>query len=249
MSENSTPRLQVKGVSKRFGALQALSNISFEVGRGEVLALLGDNGAGKSTMIKIISGSHQPDDGELLFDGKRVQVHNPHEAKDLGIETVYQDLSLCPNMDVVANFFMGRELTRNFLGFKVLREKEMEDFTRQSLADIGSNIPDLRKRVEYLSGGQRQAIELARFVAWGGKLVMLDEPFAALGVEQTKRGLQLIETVRKKGISIIVITHNIAHAFQVADRIIVFRQGQVVGIKNRKATNPDEVVNLITGDL
>lgn len=249
MSNNGTPVLQIKGVSKRFGALQALSNISFEVGRGEVLALLGDNGAGKSTMVKVISGSYRADSGEVLFEGKPVHLNNPHEAKELGIETVYQDLSLCPNMDTVANFFMGRELTRNIMGFKVLREKEMEVFTRKSLADIGSNIPDLRKQVEYLSGGQRQAIELARFVAWGGKLVMLDEPFAALGVEQTRRGLDLVNKVKAKGISIIVITHNIAHAFQVADRVIVFRQGQVVDTKKRSETTPDEIINLITGDL
>ena len=246
---NTTPVLQVKGVSKNFGALQALKNISFEVGKGEVLALVGDNGAGKSTMVKVISGTYVADTGDVVFEGEVMHLSNPHEAKELGIETVYQDLSLCPNMDVVANFFMGRELTRNILGFRILREKEMERFTRQALEDIGSNIPNLRKQVEYLSGGQRQAIELARFVAWGGKLVMLDEPFAALGVEQTRRGLELIENVREKGISIIVITHNIAHAFRVADRIIVFRQGEIVATKKREETNPDEIVNLITGDL
>jgi len=177
-----------------------------------------------------------------------VRIHGPADAKRLGIETVYQDLSLCPNVDVVANFFMGRELYRNALGFKVLREREMQVRTEQSLARIGAKIPSVRRNVELLSGGQRQAIELCRFVTWGGKLALLDEPFAALGVEQTARGLELIERVKAEGISIVVITHNISHAMQVADRIVVLRLGRVVGNLERRAATTDEIVALITGD-
>ena len=153
----------------------------------------------------------------------------PADAKALGIETVYQDLSLCPNVDTVANFFMGRELHRNLLGFRFLRERAMQAETERALADIGTRIPSVRTTVEHLSGGQRQAIELCRFVHWGGRLVLLDEPFAALGVQQTRRGLELIEEIRRRGVAIVVITHNVLHAFQVADRIVVLRHGRVAG--------------------
>ena len=185
--------MQVDGLSKRFGPVVALDEVSFEVRRGEVVGLLGDNGAGKSTLIKIISGSLAPSAGRIRFDGREVAFASPAEAKALGIETVYQDLSLCPNVDTVANFFMGRELHRNVLGLKFLRERAMQAETERALADIGTSIPSVRTTVEHLSGGQRQAIELCRFVHWGGRLVLLDEPFAALGVQQTRRGLELIE--------------------------------------------------------
>ena len=157
----------------------------------------------------------------------------PADAKAAGIETVYQDLSLCPNMDVVANFFMGRELVRRFAGLGWLREREMEAETGQALHNLGSRVPSLRARVDTLSGGQRQAIELARFVHWGGRLVLLDEPFAALGVTQTRRGLELIEQVKRRGVAVIVITHNVLHALEVADRMVVLHQGRVAGVRTR----------------
>ena len=185
-------------------------------------------------LIKIISGSEYADTGALQFEGTERRFASPHEAKQVGIETVYQDLSLCPNVDVVANFFMGREWTRNILGVHVLRERDMLKETAKALDEVGTTIHDLRARVETLSGGQRQAIELSRFVHWGGKLVLLDEPFAALGVAQTRRGLELIDRVKAKGIAVIVITHNMLHAFQVADRLIVLRQGRVVGAVNKE---------------
>lgn len=241
-------RLRVEGVTKRFGAVLALDDVGFTVRRGEVVALLGDNGAGKSTLIKVIAGTCIPDQGAIWFDGEPARIHSPADAKRLGIETVYQDLSLCPNVDVVANFFMGRELYRNALGFKVLREREMHARTEQSLARIGAKIPSVRRNVELLSGGQRQAIELCRFVTWGGKLALLDEPFAALGVEQTAKGLDLIERVKAEGVSIVVITHNISHAMQVADRLVVMRLGRVVGDIERQAATTDQIVTLITGD-
>ncbi len=246
---NDGTLLRLEGIRRSFGAVEALAGVDLTVDRGEIVALLGDNGAGKSTLVKIISGGLHPDAGRIVFEGAPRQFATPAEAKAAGIETVYQDLSLCTNVDVVANFFMGRELSRRILGIPVLMEREMEAITAKALADAGTRIPSLRTRVEHLSGGQRQAIELNRFVHWGGKLVLLDEPFAALGVEQTRRGLQMIKTVAARGIGVVVITHIMTQAFQVADRMVVMRQGRVVGDLQRSATSPDEVVALITGDL
>ena len=242
------PVLAVEQVSRSFGAVEALRDVSFAVNAGEVVALLGDNGAGKSTLVKIISGTIQPDSGRLLFEGQPVTIDSPATAKGLGIETVYQDLSICPNMDVVANFFMGRELYRNVLGLKVLRDRAMREETERTLREIGTQIPSVFTTMQHLSGGQRQAVELCRFVHWGGKLVLLDEPFAALGVRQTHRGLEMIEQVKARGVAVIVITHNMLHAFQVADRIVVLRQGKVAGIRAVDETTTDEVVTLITGE-
>jgi D-xylose transport system ATP-binding protein len=246
---SAEPLLRVEGLSKRFGPVVALDQVSFEVRAGEVLGLLGDNGAGKSTLIKILSGTLEPSAGRIWFDGRSVTLESPAEAKALGIETVYQDLSLCPNVDTVANFFMGRELCRNVAGFRFLRERAMQAETERALADIGTEIPSVRTAVEHLSGGQRQAIELCRFVHWGGRLVLLDEPFAALGVAQTRRGLELVEEIKRRGVAIVVITHNILHAFQVADRIVVLRHGRVTGERTVRSTSPEEIVSLITGEL
>ena len=247
--QSTAPLLRLEGISKNFGAIEALRDVSFSVDRGEVVALLGDNGAGKSTLVKIIAGGMPASGGRIILDGVERHFASPFEAKEAGIETVYQDLSLCTNVDVVANFFMGRELTRRVLGIPILREREMQAETAKALAAGGTSIPSLRVRVEHLSGGQRQAIELNRFVHWGGKLVMLDEPFAALGVEQTRRGLDMVERVRAQGIGLIMITHVMAQAFQVADRIVVLRHGRVAGDVATDATSPDEVVRMITGDI
>ncbi|MCX5513330.1 sugar ABC transporter ATP-binding protein [Kaistia algarum] len=247
MSEPS-PLLRLEGIRKNFGAIEALRGISFDIGRGEVVALLGDNGAGKSTLVKIISGGLEPSEGRLIYEDKEVSFASPAEAKAAGIETVYQDLSLCTNVDVVANFFMGREIVKRFLGIPILQEKEMEAATAKAIADAGTKIPSLRTNVEHLSGGQRQAIELNRFVHWGGKLVLLDEPFAALGVEQTRRGLEMIKKIASQGIGVVIITHIMAQAFQVADRIVVIRQGVVAGDVRADDTTADEVVQMITGE-
>ncbi|MDQ3560174.1 MAG: ATP-binding cassette domain-containing protein [Pseudomonadota bacterium] len=246
---NGAMLLQLTDITKHFGAIAALRGVTFGCNRGEVVALLGDNGAGKSTLVKIIAGGLQPSSGTLVFDGEERRFSSPVEAKAAGIETVYQDLSLCTNVDVVANFFMGRELTRSILGIPILREREMEAETARALAAGGTRIPSLRTNVEHLSGGQRQAIELNRFVHWGGKLVMLDEPFAALGVEQTRRGLDMVDRVRAQGIGVILITHVMAQAFQVADRIVVLRHGVVAGDVATGSTSPEEVVRMITGDI
>ncbi len=246
--DRAEPLLRVDRISKRFGSIKALEDISLDAHAGEVVALLGDNGAGKSTLIKIISGNLHADAGEFYFDGGLAHFATPHDAKEAGIETVYQDLSLCTNVDVVANFFMGREWARNVLGFRVLRERDMLEETRRAMGNVGIEIPDMRVDVENLSGGQRQAIELSRFVHWGGKLVLLDEPFAALGVEQTRRGLDLVNRVKAQGIAVIVITHNMLHAFTVADRVVVLRHGRVVGVRVAEETTPEEIVALITGE-
>ncbi|WP_374332102.1 ATP-binding cassette domain-containing protein [Aestuariivirga sp.] len=241
--------LELDDIKMNFGAIEALKGVSFTVGRGEVVALLGDNGAGKSTLVKIISGGLKASAGRMVFDGAERFFPTPAEAKAQGIETVYQDLSLCTNVDVVGNFFMGREIVKKWLGFiPVLQEKEMEEVVAQALKNAGTRIPSLRTNVENLSGGQRQAIELNRFTHWGGKLVLLDEPFAALGVEQTRRGLDLIKRIAAQGIGVIVITHIMQQAFQVADRIVVIRQGRVAGDVPTSETSPDKVVGLITGE-
>jgi D-xylose transport system ATP-binding protein len=247
--ERRVPLLAIEAVSKHFGAVTALDAVSFEVDRGEVVALLGDNGAGKSTLVKIISGAHPPSSGRILLDGRPVHFATPADAKAAGIETVYQDLSLCMNVDTVANFFMGRELTTRRLGIPFLDERTMQAVTEQALRDIGTHIPSVRTNVEHLSGGQRQAIELCRFVHWGGRLVLLDEPFAALGVEQTRRGLELIGRIKAQGVAVIVITHNVLHAFHVADRIVVLRHGRVTGRRDIRGTTAEEIVALITGEL
>ena len=239
--------LVLDDIKKNFGAIEALKGISFSIGKGEVVALLGDNGAGKSTLVKIISGGLQPSSGRMLLEGRDFQAKTPAEAKAAGIETVYQDLSLCTNVDVVANFFMGREIVRKVAGIPFLDERAMETVVEKALANAGTRIPSLRTKVEHLSGGQRQAIELNRFVHWGGKLVLLDEPFAALGVEQTRRGLDMIRHVASQGIGVVIITHIMQQAFQVADRIVVIRHGVVAGDVERSKTSPDAIIEMITG--
>jgi D-xylose transport system ATP-binding protein len=242
------PLLRLEHITRSFGAIQALRDISFEMARGEVVALLGDNGAGKSTLVKIISGGLEPSSGKVVYDGAERHFTSPADGKAAGIETVYQDLSLCTNVDVVANFFMGREIVKKYLGVPVLQEKAMEEVVAKAMAAAGTKIPSLRTNVEHLSGGQRQAIELNRFVHWGGKLVLLDEPFAALGVEQTRRGLDLIRRIADQGIGVVFITHIMSQAFQVADRMVVIRQGTVAGDVRTAETSPDEIVQLITGE-
>jgi D-xylose transport system ATP-binding protein len=243
------PLLELRNIRKSFGAIEALRDVSFSVDRGEVVALLGDNGAGKSTLVKMISGGLAPTSGEIMFDGSARTFPSPLEAKQAGIETVYQDLSLCTNVDVVANFFMGREITKKVLGIRVLDEAEMTRQTGEALARAGTKIPSLKVKVEHLSGGQRQAIELNRFVHFGGKLVLLDEPFAALGVEQTRRGLDMVRRVSAQGIGVIIITHIMQQAFMVADRIVVLRHGIVAGDRPTSETTQSEVVGMITGEI
>lgn len=237
------PILLLEHINKRFGAVRALSDMTFEAYLGEVVALVGDNGAGKSTLIKIISGAYRPDSGRYVFDGREVTVTSPKDATDLGIQTVYQDLALCDNLDVVANMYLGREES----GGGVLDEVDMERNALRYVRDLHVRIPSVRTRIAALSGGQRQSVAVARAVMWNSKVVLLDEPTAALGVEQTQQVKDLIRRLRENGLAVVVISHNLADVFDVADRIIVMRLGTRVATYQATTTNQNEVVASITG--
>jgi len=239
------PLLQLRGISKAFGAVQALSNVDFEVYPGEVVALVGDNGAGKSTLIKVMAGIYIPDSGEVWFEGRHVPVHGPRDSATLGIATVYQDLALCDNLDVVANLYLGREEVAR--PAQLISEERMEFRAREVLKSLDVKIPNPRDPVAALSGGQRQSVAVARSVMWKAKVVILDEPTAALGVQQTKQVLELVLRLRNQGIGVIVISHNLANVFEVADRIIVLRLGRRVGTFNRAESSEESVVGAITG--
>jgi D-xylose transport system ATP-binding protein len=242
--QTAPPLLECKGVSKSFGAVQALYRVDFEVRRGEVMALVGDNGAGKSTLIKCVVGIHAFDDGEVRFEGVPVSIHGPRDAASLGIEVVYQDLALADNLDVVANMFLGRERVHNVL---VLDESSMERASREALDSLSvTTLASVRQRVAGLSGGQRQAVAVAKSVMWDSKLVILDEPTAALGVAQTRQVLDLVRRLAEKDLGVVVISHNLHDIFEVADRITVLRLGQRSAMFNRVDTTQQEVVHAIT---
>ena len=238
------PRLRLRGISKSFGAVRALSKVDFEVYAGEVVGLVGDNGAGKSTLIKVISGVAPADEGEIFVEGQKVSIANPQAAARLGIETVYQDLALCDNLDVVANLFLGRE-ERSFL--RSLDEIDMEKQGLSILQSLEVKIPSVRATVAMLSGGQRQSIAVAKSILRQAKVVLLDEPTAALGVVQTRQVLHLIRRLRDQGLAVVVISHNLADVFEVVDRVIVLRLGKRVGTFDIKITTPEQVVAAITG--
>ena len=248
-SDQNTPTLKVVNVSKSFGKVQALRNVNLEIHPGEVLGLLGDNGAGKSTLIKIIAGNFYADEGEVFLEGKKIKFDSPAEARKAGIETVYQNSEICENASVVANFFIGRELCGKVPGFRVLRERPMHKETEKVLSDIGVDVHSVKSKMGFLSGGERQAIVLGRFFHLGGKIALLDEPFAALGVAESRKGLRLIREVSERGLPIILITHNIEHAFEVSSRFVVLRHGEVVGQGNIKDVTADDVVYMITGAI
>jgi ABC-type sugar transport system ATPase subunit len=241
-----TPLLELRNITKSFGSVQALTDVDFEVGAGEVMALVGDNGAGKSTLVKCIAGTHTPDSGQTFFDGREVHIHTPKDASRLGIEVVYQDLALCDNLDVVQNMFLGRETNR----FQVLNEAPMEQQTSDTLKSLAvTTISSIRQPVATLSGGQRQSVAVARAVMWNGKLVILDEPTAALGVAQTEQVLELVRRLGQQGIGVILISHNLHDVFETADRITVLRLGRSVGVFDRRATTQQEVVEAITSGV
>ena len=235
--------LQLQGITKAYGSVQALDDVDFEVRAGEVMALVGDNGAGKSTLVKCIAGTHSADSGRILFEGNEVQIHGPKDAARLGIEVVYQDLALCDNLDVVQNMFLGREVNR----FQVLNEAPMEQQTAKTLKSLAvTTISSIRQPVATLSGGQRQSVAVARAVMWNGKLVILDEPTAALGVAQTEQVLELVRRLGQQGIGVILISHNLHDVFETADRITVLRLGRTVGVFDRRSTTQQAVVEAIT---
>lgn len=246
--DDKLPRLQLKQISKSFGGVHALKHVDFEVYDGEVVGLVGDNGAGKSTLIKTMSGAYIPDAGEIWIDNQSVSIQSPQDATRLGIETVYQDLALCDNLDVVANLWLGREAYRNVIpGFRVLDETEMERRTLDVLKTLDVKIPSVRSAVASLSGGQRQCIAVAKTILRQPKVVLLDEPTAALGVAQTRQVLNLILRLKEQGQAVVVISHNLHDVFEVTDRIIVMRLGERVRTFITQDTTREAVVAAITG--
>jgi D-xylose transport system ATP-binding protein len=241
---STSPILELRKVSKSFGAVQALFEVDFHVAAGEVMALVGDNGAGKSTLIKCIAGIHPIDDGEVLFEGSPVNIHGPKDASALGIEVVYQDLALADNLDVVQNMYLGREELGTL---RRLDETAMEKRASETLKGLSvTTIRSVRQTVAGLSGGQRQSVAVAKAVMWNSRVVILDEPTAALGVAQTKQVLELVARLGEQGLAVVLISHNLHDIFQVADSITVLRLGQNVKEFKRRETNQQEVVEAIT---
>jgi D-xylose transport system ATP-binding protein len=241
---SDTPVLELRGVSKAFGAVQALYEVDFHVSAGEVMALVGDNGAGKSTLIKCIAGIHPIDSGQILFDGEPVSIHGPKDAARLGIEVVYQDLALCDNLDVVQNMYLGRE---DVDGLHRLDETAMEARAKETLAGLSvTTLRSVRQTVAGLSGGQRQSVAVAKAVMWNSKVVILDEPTAALGVAQTRQVLELVKRLGQQGLAVILISHNLHDVFEAADSVTVLRLGQNVQEYKVSETNQQQVVEAIT---
>jgi D-xylose transport system ATP-binding protein len=244
---SDTPLLEIRDLSKTFGSVQALTDVDFEVRIGEVMALVGDNGAGKSTLIKCIAGIHGYESGQIFFGGEEVHIHGPKDSAKLGIEVVYQDLALCDNLDVVQNMYLGRE-ARDIL-FR-LNEPVMEQQTVETLKGLRvTTIRSIRQAVATLSGGQRQSVAVARAVMWNSKLVILDEPTAALGVAQTEQVLELVRRLADQGLAVVLISHNLHDIFETATRITVLRLGRNVGVYERAATTQQEVVQAITAGI
>ena len=242
--------LSARNLTKRFGGVTALSDVSFELHRGEVLALAGDNGAGKSTLIKAISGVHRADEGEIVYKGERIELSNPRHAREVGIETIYQDLALADNLDVGANVFLGREPIVKALGFLPrLDRRRMRAAAAEVLETLEIDIAPakLGLPVRSLSGGQRQAVAIGRAIYWKAELLIMDEPTAALGVPEQRKVVELIHRLKRQGVSIIFISHNLIDIFAVADRIMVLRRGQKAGERRPAETSHDEVVKLMVG--
>ena len=239
------PTLAMRGVAKRYGHVTALDDVDFTAAAGEIVALVGDNGAGKSTLVKAIAGAHRIDGGQILIDGRPVVIGSPTEASSLGIETVYQDLALCDNLDVTANLYLGREKRRK--RSPLLDHEAMEAHAGAVIADLAARLPALDQPVATLSGGQRQAIAVSRAALWGSKVVLLDEPTAALGVAQTAMVYDLVRRLRDRGLAVVLISHNMADVFAVADRITVLRLGRNAGDFRPGHDSPDDVVAAITG--
>jgi simple sugar transport system ATP-binding protein len=242
------PLLQVVDLHKHFGGLVAVDKVSMEVYPGEVVGLVGDNGAGKSTLIKMVSGVYRPDGGQILLEGQEVRFDTPMEARDRGIETIYQDLALCENLDAAVNIFLGREPMRRQLGlFKTVDRKHMLAESETALDQLDIEIPNLQRPMRDMSGGQRQAVAIARAVYWNARLMIMDEPTAALAVAEQRKVLDLCRTLRDQNVPVLIISHNLLDVFAVADRIVVLRRARKVAELNAQETNMDEVVALMTG--
>ncbi|HTG47881.1 MAG TPA: ATP-binding cassette domain-containing protein [Actinomycetota bacterium] len=242
-SGGAEPLLRLRGVTKRFGPVQALTDVDLDIPAGQVTALAGDNGAGKSVLIKCIAGIHAPESGQMSWEGKPVHLRTPRDAADLGIETVYQDLALCDNLDIVQNMFLGRERTRS----RVLDEESMETAARETLSSLRvTTVRSIRQPVASLSGGQRQSVAIAKAVLWDAKLVIMDEPTAALGVTQTAMVLELVRRLADRGHAVMIVSHNLNDVFQVADRIAVLYLGRMAAVRPISELDRQIVVDLMT---
>jgi len=243
------PLLSVRDIVKRFGGLTAVDHVSMDVHPGEVVGLVGDNGAGKSTLIKIVSGVYQADEGQIFFEGRPVHIARPSDARDMGIETIYQDLALAGNLSVSANIFLGREVKRNHLGglLRTLDEKHMINESQRVLSQLDIRIPAMMQRIENLSGGQRQAVAIARAIFWNARLMIMDEPTNNLGVTEQRKVLDLIRTLRNQGVPVILISHTMHDVFAVSDRIVVLHRGRKVAEKQTAETDPEEIVQYMIG--
>jgi ribose transport system ATP-binding protein len=243
------PLVTMQAIVKRFGAVEALRGVDLELGHGEVLGLVGDNAAGKSTLMKTLTGVHQPDEGQIFFEGRPVHLRSPHDSRALGIEMIYQDLALVPSLDVVANVFLGRERTRRFLGglVRVLDERAMEAATWDVLRRLRINMDSVRKPVSLFSGGQRQAVAIGRAMSFNARVIVMDEPTAALAVREVGKVLDLVRDLKQHGVSVILISHRLQDVFTVADRVMVLHGGRSAGVRPVADTTMDEVVRLIMG--
>jgi simple sugar transport system ATP-binding protein len=242
------PVVRMEKIVKRFGTITALDGVDFTVGKQEVVGLLGDNGAGKSTLIKVLTGVHTPTSGQIFFEGKPVSIPSPREARALGIETCYQDLALVNQMSITRNFFLGRELPRRFGPISVLDMRAMNDHAREALKHIGIQIRSPQEKVGKLSGGERQSIAIGRARHFGAKLLILDEPTSALSVGETHKVLTYTQNAKERGLSVIFITHNVGHVYQVADRFTIIRHGHLVGNYTRDEVDEQDIADLITGE-
>ncbi|MEP7453668.1 ATP-binding cassette domain-containing protein [Phyllobacterium sp. SB3] len=250
-TQTAAPLLTARGLVKRYGRVTALDHADFDLYPGEVLAVIGDNGAGKSSLIKAISGAVHPDEGEIKLDGKVINFRSPMEARDAGIETVYQNLALSPALSIADNMFLGRELRKPGIAgslFRMLDRKAMEKMARDKLTELGlMTIQNISQTVETLSGGQRQGVAVARAAAFGSKVIIMDEPTAALGVKESRRVLELIQDVKKRGLPIVLISHNMPHVFEVADRIHIHRLGKRLTVIDPKEYTMSDAVAFMTG--
>ena len=246
MADAAAPALvQMRGIHKRYGGVQALAGADLTVYPREIHALVGDNAAGKSSLIKALSGAAPADEGQIVFDGRPISIREPRHAKALGIETVYQDLALADNLDIPANIFLGRELMCSGLASPFMDLRRMRDEAGRLLGRLKIRIPDLNQKVRTLSGGQRQCVGIARSVYFNARLIILDEPTAALGVEETRKVLELVREMREQGLTVVMISHNLAHVFDLCDRISVMKTGTVVGTRKVAETNKEEILRLI----
>ena len=247
MNNNSSPLVQLKNISKNFGWVNSLSNVSFDIQVGEIISLLGDNGAGKSTLIKTLAGVYPPNEGQFIWKGKAVKITNPRIAMSMGISVVYQDLAVVPMMSIYRNFFLGREHTcgRKIGGMIVLNKKTARKITQDALANVGIYIQDVDAPVSTLSGGERQSIAIARAIHFPSKLLIHDEPTAALSLKETDKVLNYVKQAGKQGVSVILITHNIGHAWKVTDRFVILYQGEVAEIAKSGEISFDELANTI----